>query len=113
MGDQLDLFGSVPKVEDDDWRMPIPSIIDLEHFSVENWMSWLAQLKSKLIFLFNRGNGMCDVRCESNWEGRMMPFINSAVIPLEEAADFFKKKGYVKHSNYSSSTSRAQVYVRW
>lgn len=114
MGEQLDLFGSKTReIEEEDWRMPIPSIVDLEHFSVRSWMGWLVQLKSKLVFLFDRGKGMCNVRCESNWEGRMRPFVDSAVIPLDEAVDFFKGHGYVKHSNYSSSTSRAQVYVRW
>jgi hypothetical protein len=113
MGEQLDLFGSVQSVDDVDWRMPIPAIIDLENFSVENWMGWLAKLKSKLVFLFDIGDGMCNVRCESSWEGRMRPFVDSAVIQLEEAVEFFREKGYVKHSNYSSSTSRAQVYVRW
>jgi hypothetical protein len=138
---QLDLFGERPKVEkteekkepdpvetayreaeewsgapdeDDSWRAPIPGEMELEGFTPRRWLDGLIAAKEHMIFLFMVGGGMCNARCESSWEKRAQQFVDSAKLRLEDAETVLRRKKYVHHSNYSSSSGdSAKVFVRW
>ena len=118
--EQLDLFGQrkEPELEpievNDFWRASIPDEMESEDFSPRRWLEGLVAAKEHMVFLFNRGKGMCQARCESRWEPRAKPFVDKAVLRIEDAETVLRRKKYIHHSNYHGlAGEKAKVFVRW